>query len=862
MAHQSDQMKDIGKAVVDFDPFAAGSIQRTTPTTESQKEIWLSVQLGGDAANCAYNESVILTIHGALHFEAMEQAFQEIFQRHEALRGSISADGNTFCIAEGNRLEIPLLDVSNMDEVEKKSVVNSLLDEEVTTPFNLGNGPLFRAKIVKYSQDEFRVVFTGHHVVMDGWSTSLVIKELDAIYNAIIANRIPSLPISVQFSEYVQFISSDEQRLHREKVENYWVDQYKDGVPVLDLPTSFKRPLGRSFHANSLIVEIEEELVSALKKLGARTKCSLTVVMMAGLKILLHRITKQEKIVVGIPAAGQSLAGMGQVVGHCVNILPIKSSINNESTVLDYLHSLQPVMFDAYDHQELTFGSLLKKLKIERDPGRIPLVSILFNIDPGFSNLTIGGHKATIKTNLRKFENFEWFINGTLVDGKVTLECHYNAALFDQRTMQLRMGEFNAVLSAMVGDPNKRINDLNIIPAEEFDLQIWQWNATVAEYPINQCVHDLFKKQAVASSDKVAVTFEERCLTYGELDHSSEQLALYLKRIGVKPGSFVGIYMARSIEMVVALLGTLKAGGTYVPLDPEYPRERLAYMIEDAGIDILLTQRYLPKPGDSDSNIQAIYIEGQWEQELLASSNELSSIAQPSWNAPGAKDLAYVIYTSGSTGKPKGVEISHGAFVNFLHSMAKQPGITFDDILLAVTTLSFDIAGLEIFLPLLNGASVRLVSRDTAMDANELIRELEETKATIMQATPSTWRMMFDSGWKGSRRLKVLCGGEPFPRDLVRRLVSGCHEVWNMYGPTETTVWSTCYRFTDPEDRILIGRPLDNTQCYVLESNLQPSPVGVAGELYIGGAGVARGRGGPGNLDKPLSGKSATTTTQ
>jgi amino acid adenylation domain-containing protein len=831
-------MSGIIATSVEFDPFAEGEIQYTIPTTESQKEIWLSVQLGGDEANCAYNESVFIEIHGDLNVEAVKKSFQKIVLRHEALRGTIGSDGSTFCIANDLTLTIPDSDFSQLTKSEKEQKLNELLRREVTHPFNLAHGPLFRVEIVKLEEHKFGIVFTGHHIVMDGWSTSIIINELNEIYSACVNGDQPSLSTAIPFGDYVKFLTNETELKRRESIENFWIDRYKDSVPVLDIPTTFNRPLHRTFQAEAQLLEIESGLVEGLKKLGAKARCSLMVTMLAGLKILLARLSKQNDLVVGIPAAGQSSTNMGQLVGHCVNTLPIRSTVNGDSTVIEYLQSLRPLMLDAYENQDFTFGSLLKKLNIQRDSGRVPLVSILFNIDQGMPNLTIGGLRASLKTNLRRYENFEWFINGTSYDGKVHLECHYNTNLFDRQTMEWRLNEFKTILRQMVENQDTPIRSLSILPTDEYELQIRQWNQTEVGYPKQKCAHTIIIEQAKANPDKTAIEFGDKTITYREMDKRSDELALYLKGLGAQPGKFIGIFMDRSIDMVIALLGVHKAGAAYVPLDPDYPVERISYMIQDAGIDILLTQSHLQAPVDH-SQTRIINMDAKWNENAVI--KETESHMLDVWQTPDPENLAYVLYTSGSTGKPKGVEIPHRALVNFLSTMAVKPGICPNDKLLAVTTLSFDIAGLEIFLPLTMGATVRIVRRDTAMDAGELIAEINRSKPTMMQATPSTWRMMLDEGWNGSAELKVLCGGEPFPRDLVRQLVSKCKEVWNMYGPTETTIWSTCYRFSDPDDRILIGRPIGNTQCYVLDDFKQPLPIGVPGELYIGGEGVAKG---------------------
>jgi amino acid adenylation domain-containing protein len=539
--------------------------------------------------------------------------------------------------------------------------------------------------------------------------------------------------------------------------------------------------------------------------------------------------------VVGIPAADQAATGLHDLVGHCVNTLPLKSHVDGDITITEYLKQLQKSMLSAYEHQRFTFGSLLKNLNVPRDLNRVPLVSILFNIDPGLKNLKIGGIKSTVKTNLRKFENFDMFLNGTELDGRVTFECLYNSAIFDSKTVNWRMNEFKCILENMVSNPEVNIEDIAVIPKDEHDLQVYDWNSTAFDYPKEACLHDLFRVAADKFSTDIAVEFEDQKITYGELNQRSDSLGIQLKTMGVRPGQLVGVYMERCIDMVVALLAIFKAGGAYVPLDPEYPRERINYMIDNAEIAILIAQSHLDTEF-TEGSVQKFFLDN-WDH----SSAPREDMVPDSWQRPEPEDLAYVIFTSGSTGKPKGVQVPHRALVNFLATMGQTPGIASSDVLIAVTTLSFDIAGLELFLPLINGAKLHLVSRDTAADGNTLVKSIEKSGATIMQATPSTWRIMLDAEWEGTPDLKILCGGEAFPQDLVKELISRSKEVWNMYGPTETTIWSTCYRLEDPEGQVLIGKPIGNTQVYILDQRLRPVPIGVPGELYIGGDGVTLG---------------------
>ena len=428
-------------------------------------------------------------------------------------------------------------------------------------------------------------------------------------------------------------------------------------------------------------------------------------------------------------------------------------------------------------------------------------------------------------------------------DQDLRVECRFNTDLFEAGTIQRWLGHWKILLEAMAANPAQTISALPMLNESERRQLLVEWNDTKRDFPQAECLHQLFEAQAQHSPDAVAVIFEDQGLTYRELNQRANQLAHHLKTEGVGPETLVGVFMDRSLEMLVGLLGILKAGGAYVPLDPNFPPERLKFILEDAGATVLLTQpsllKTLPKVAPSANEAPGVQ-----SAKIICVDRAFTTFDnQSKINPDGAvqpHNLAYVLYTSGSTGKPKGVQISHRALVNFLTSMKREPGFAATDILLAVTTLSFDIAGLELWLPLVLGARVVITRADVAMDGRQLAAKLAESKATVMQATPATWRMLMEAGWVGDPRLKILCGGEAWSEELARQLLSRCGSLWNMYGPTETTIWSAATKVESPQVP-LIGRPIANTRFHVLDARLQPVPVGVPGELHIGGDGLARG---------------------
>ncbi len=819
---------------VDFDPFADGELLLTAPATPSQTEIWLSVQMG-DAANCAYNLSQSFRLTGTLNQSALASALQQLVSRHESLRTTFSSNGESLCIIADLPIDIPTIDLTPLPPPERDFQLAQIVKQDLNQPFNIEQGTLFRAQIIKLAQQEHLLLLNAHHIICDGWSWTILIEDLGALYSAQAQGINPNLPVAEKFSDYAIAEIAAAQQPDAVETEQYWLTQFADAVPVVDFPTDRSRPPFRTFNAAREDYDLDAEVGEGLKQLGKKFGCSFATTILAGFEVLLHRLTGQSDLVVGIPACGQVASGQDRLVGHCTNLLPLRSQIDPKRSFTDYLQQRRSTILDAYEHQQFTFGSLVSKLALPRDPSRIPLVPIMFNLDRAaasnsqlFSGLELSSH-----LNPREFETFELFINAVELSDKIVLECQYNTNLFDRSTIRRHLSEFETLLLGIIANPEQLISQLPLLTTAARQQLLVDWNATQADYPDTQCLHQLVETQVKLTPDAVAVVYAGQQLTYAELDLQANQVANYLIDLGVQPETFVGICIERSLAMVVGLLGILKAGAAYVPIDPHYPLDRIEYMLADAQINVLLTQQPLIEHLPTQVK-QRVCLDTDWDK-----------IAQSSTTAPQVEispdNIAYIIYTSGSTGKPKGVEVLHRGVVNFLTSMQQQPGMTATDILLSVTTLSFDIAVLEIFLPITVGARVVLLSREDGMDGRKLAATIEDAGITIMQATPSTWRLLLEAEWVGNRQLKILCGGEAITSDLAAQLLAKSAAVWNMYGPTETTIWSTVYQITGAEQRIPIGRPIANTEIYILDEELQPLPIGIPGELYIGGVGLASG---------------------
>lgn len=803
------------------------------PPTEAQQEVWISCLLGGDDFNRSYNLSVSLSLSGFLNQPNLERSLQDLIDRHESLRSTFSSDGTQVCIYKKSGLNLHFEDLSAYSESRKGTLLDNYIKKDVNTAFDLLNGPLYNLSLFKLSANKHALIFTIHHIICDGWSMGIFLKELGDIYSAHETGKASVLPEAVSFHTYALEQKEFSKSEAYEQIEQFWTDQFKDGVPILEVPTDFPRPAIRTSRSQRDDFALNPELVSEIKALSNRARCGLSITLRAIFEILLYKISGTDDIVLGLPAAGQAVTDHQHLISHCVNLLPLRSTLKGDLTFNEYLKQRKLATLDAYDHQQFTFGSLLKKLNIPRDASRVPLVPVVFSTDmetQGF--IKMEELEYELISNKRDFENFELFVNATNPGGVFKLEWSYNTQLFKAETIRTMMEDFESLLSVIVKDPEIRINEILLGVSEEIKEKLSGWNNTEISYPKDVPLHQLISRTALKHPGKTAIWYQNKGITYKELDIQANQLARYLIDHQVKIGDKIALALDRSIDLVVCLLAIMKSGAAYIPVDPEYPEKRIEHMLLDSSVKLLMTSGEL-KGKFIINDLSEIILDDIRDQL------QKYSVEDPEVEIKGS-DLAYVLYTSGSTGKPKGIAIEHHSLVNFLCSMRKKPGIKTGDKLLAVTTISFDISGLEIYLPLLAGAELLLTDPEIARDGRELLDLIRSEKVTILQATPSAWRMLLLSGWEEPLRLKALCGGEALSKELAGQLLSKCSELWNMYGPTETTIWSTIKQVLNTDDPITIGRPIDNTKIYILNQNLKQVPPGTTGNIYIAGEGLAR----------------------
>lgn len=822
------QEKDLNFKSVQFDPFQGPEIEKVVPLIEPQAEIWAACQIGSDDANRSYNESVSLTLTGSLDFIAMEQSIAEIVARHETLRSGPSADGQQLCIFKTSFPEYNFEDLSGLSQTNRDQRISGFLSQNAQTAFDLINGPLFRINLFKLDDLQHHLTLTTHHIICDGWSMGIVIKDLGTLYSAYKKNDQPNLPESPSFADYAlkhrKFLQSEEY----DTTERYWLEQFKGPVPVLDIPTDFVRPALRTYKSRRDDFQLDPELVAKTKKLGASVGSSFVTTLIVAFETLLYRLSGQKEIILGIPSAGQSTEGNYGLVGHCANLLPIRSHHQGDSTFKEFLQLRKSKIFEAYENREFTFGTLLKKLNIARDGSRVPLVPIVFNSDIGLDDgISFDGLNLDLDVNKREFENFEIFLNASGSEESLILEWSYNTQLFKPDRIKGMMADFESILLEVTEKPEIKIKDIQLASAAEQH----DWNITDEDYPKDTPLHELIDQIALRYPDKIALSFKDEQITYKSLIEQCNQLAHVLIKENVSPGDKVGVALDRSATMVISLIAILKVGAVYIPLDPLYPKKSIDYKLSNSGAKVLVTTENYT---------------GKYEVErqiIIGTETRVSDEFSKESPKTGVKgeDLAYIMYTSGSSGMPKGTMISHRNLVNLLFSIKKTPGISSSDRLLAVTTFSFDMAALEIYLPLLSGAELRIADGETVRDGRTLLQALVYHKITIMQATPATWKMMIESGWRKALNVRIFCGGEALSRDLANKLLPLCTELWNMYGPTETTVYSTIKKISGTGEQISIGHPIANTRIFILDQHLKQVPAGTPGEIYIAGDGLAKG---------------------
>ncbi len=809
-------------------PAAAG--EGDAPLSFAQERLWFLDRLQPGSA--AYNLAGALRLRGALDAAALRRSLSATTRRHEALRTVFPEAGGRPVqrVLAAAEPPLPGADLSRLDPADREAEARRAAEAAARTPFDLATGPPFRARLLRLGRDEHLLVLGMHHIVGDGWSTGVVVRELAALYGAFAAGA-PS-PLAPLRARYADFAAGERERLRGEAVDGevaYWRGRLA-GLAPLELPTTRPRPAVQSFRGATHRFRVPAGPAAALAALGRGEGATLHMTLLAVFAALLARYSGAEDVAVGTPVAGRDTEEARALVGLFVNTVVLRVDLSGDPPFRQLLRRVRETSLEAYSHGGLPFEKLVEALRPARDLGRNPLFQVMFGLqdraaDPG-SAAGVSLEVEAVDTGTSKLDLTLFLAEER--DGALSAALEYATDLFDPRAAAALAGHYGEVLASAVRDPRTRVSALELLTPGERARILEEWNGTGRAVP-PVCVHDLFTAQAARTPEALAAASAGEALSYAELERRSAALARLLRGRGVGPDVRVGVCLERGTGLLVGLLGVLRAGGAYVPLDPSYPRDRLAYMLADARVPVLLTEAGLAS---------AIPAHGA-DVVLLEEAGEGGDGTHPDGGAVAA-NAAYVIYTSGSTGRPKGVVVPHGAVVNLLAAMARELDAGPADVLLAVTPLSFDISVLELFLPLSVGAAVALADAATASDGARLGGALAELRPSVMQATPATWQMLLEAGWEGLPGLAMLCGGEALAPGLAARLRTRGARLWNVYGPTETTIWSTAARMTD-DGPVTVGRPLANTRVYVLDRHGRPVPAGVPGALFIGGSGVARG---------------------
>jgi amino acid adenylation domain-containing protein len=810
--------------------------QSAAPLSLMQQRLWFleELQPGGLTYDLPWAQGLL----GPLDETAFERALNEVVRRQSALR-------TTICVQDGVPVQevqselvvalLPVEDLSSLPPEARRSALHQRLSELVSEPIDFRTAPAFRARLFRLGPEEHVFFFMVHHIVWDGWSFDLFGQEMAVLYQAYRQGQSsPLAPVPITYGDFAAWHRGWLQGEELARQLDYWKEALSGYLEPLQLPGDFPRPPVMSGSGGGERLTIAEHTTNALRELVQVADATLFMNLLAAYYVLLARMSGQTDLVVGTPVWGRNRTETEKVMGLFVNTLALRRQVDMRQPFIAFLGEVRELVLSAFGCPDAPFEELVRALRLPRDESRSPL----FQAICAFQSV---GERGTPWGNLIR-EDVPMFAPGVANDiGLWLMErpetvagfLSYNADIFSPETAQRFCDRYLTLLDSIVADPHRPIGQLDMVPARE-RAELVDWAVCVAPYDRDALLQSLFEAQAERAPQRIAIRCGEQQVSYAELEARANRLAHALRCRGVGRGMLVGLCLERSVDMVAAVLAVLKAGAGYVPLDPAFPVDRLEFMIEDSGLALVVSQSEL-------AACHGCPAERTLDLDTAADEPDRDSRLASDEQAARAEDVAYVLYTSGSTGRPKGVRVSHRAAINFLTSMQREPGLGPDDRLLAVTTLSFDIALLELMLPLSMGAQVVLASRDDALDGVALQQLLERGQVTVMQATPATWRLLIESGWRGHPGFKALCGGEALSLDLAESLLARVGELWNMYGPTETTVWSTCWRVTQPRQGICIGRPIANTSIWILDPQHQLCPIGVPGEIHIGGDGVALG---------------------
>ena len=822
-----------------------------------------------------YFEQRSCKLKGNLNISAFKIAWQKVIERHTILRTAFYwEEAEKPLQVVYNQVDLPMLEQNwqGLTIKQQNDKLEDFLQADRQQGFDLNQPPLMRCALLQIQADEYYFIWSHHHLLMDGWCNGILLKEVFSFYQAASQNKSLFLPPTRPYRDYIEWIQQQEIKA----AERFWQDKLKDFTAPTPLIKDNRSITSQQGINSEQQIKLSIDLTAKLQNLAQQNRLTLNTITQGIWAILLSRYSGENDIVFGATVSGRpaNLPGVESIIGLFINTLPVRVNLSADDELLFWLQQLQTQQIEQESFSYSSLIDIQQWSDVAPGVGLFESLVIFENYPVSIDTVLEDWSNDLQISQAKGFERTNYPLSLTVIpDAELSLRINYDSNRFQSATISRMLGHLETLLQGIITNPQQKVCQLPLLTAAEKQQLLIEWNDTNCDFS-KLCIHQLFEAQVEQTPDKIAIVFESQNFTYKELNGKANQLAHYLKSIGVEAETRVGICLERSEKMLVGLLGILKAGGTYIPLDPAFPEERLTFMVEDSGMDFLITDSgsspLTPGPIKERGTEFAIPLfdksRGDKAQlyggEVINLDNDWELITQQSAeNLPpqtSLENLAYIIYTSGSTGKPKAVQILHGALVNCLESMQQKPGITSNDILLSVTTLSFDIAALELYLPLIRGARLIIVSREIATDGIRLALSLETNQVTIMQATPATWRLLLTTGWNGNQHLKILCGGEALDINVAEELLKSSKEVWNLYGPTEATIWSSVAQlikrqednktreqeeniYLDGSGFVPIGKQINNTQFYVLDDYLQPVPIGIPGQLYIGGAGLAKG---------------------
>ncbi|HVF42737.1 MAG TPA: amino acid adenylation domain-containing protein [Pyrinomonadaceae bacterium] len=817
-----------------------GRESNTFPLSFAQQRLWILNQFAPESS--AYNLAGAVRLEGPLDRAALEASIGEIARRHEALRTTFEeVDGEPAqVINPAPEVGVPVSDASSLSGEEREAEVLRLAREEAARPMDLAGGPLLRARLLRLGEEEHVLLLTMHHIISDAWSMGVFVREMAALYKAFREGgraALPELPI-----QYADFAVWQRRWLQGEVLESqlsYWKRRLEGAPAILELPADRPRPAVQSLNGARHLFALPAATAEALRGVGERQGATLFMVLFAAFNVLLKRYTGQDDLVVGVPIAGRNRSETSDVIGFFINTLPLRTELDGDPTFDELLSRVRASTLEAYDHQDLPFERLVDELQPERDLSHSPLFQVMFNLkNAPMPPMELAGLKLTPVEVGTGTSKFDLMFDVSETAGGLEGWFDYNTDLFDAATVERLAAHLRNLLDSAAEDPSRRVSELPMMSEGERRQILFDWNDTEHEFQGPPSLHQMFEEQAARTPDAPALTFEGEHMTFGELNRRANQVAHRLRAHGAGPEVLVGVMMERSLELMVAFLGVLKSGAAYVPLDPDYPLERLAFMLEDTKAPVVLSARGLAR-GLEGRGPRVVYLDDE------SAGLERESAENPNVGV-SADNLCYVIYTSGSTGQPKGAMLHHGGVRNRLLWGINDYRLGPGDVVLQKTPISFDVSVWEIFAPLCCGARMVIARPGGHRDSAYIAELIEEQRVTHADFVPAMMQVFLDDGAAEKyRSLKLItCAGEALGAELRERFFGLTDaELYNLYGPTEASVAVTYWRCRrDGRERVIpIGHPMTNTRVHILGRDLRPVPVGVAGELHIGGVAPARG---------------------